>query len=148
MLVNEDNFLLRGCQLRNTEWVLGLVVACGVDTKINFKGGGEKAASRSNAWREVVGFLVNDIVGGNAEAIMGTTSARWSTSDIMGVVVWLVVICVLGGILYVSSTRPYAHGVLWYLGVSAACDGFLLIDGTRATSSSATSSSRSRSTSR
>ena len=36
VLLSEDNFLLRGCQLRNTEWVLGLVVSCGVHTKIHF----------------------------------------------------------------------------------------------------------------
>ena len=41
-LLTEDNFLLRGCQLRNTEWVLALVVACGVQTKINYLPGAER----------------------------------------------------------------------------------------------------------
>ena len=30
ILLSEDNFLLRGCQLRNTDWVLALVVTTGV----------------------------------------------------------------------------------------------------------------------
>ena len=33
-LLSEDNFLLRGCQLRNTDWVMALVVTTGVQTKI------------------------------------------------------------------------------------------------------------------
>ncbi len=32
--VNEKNFLLRGCTLKNTKWVLGLVVFTGHETKI------------------------------------------------------------------------------------------------------------------
>ena len=29
--------LLRGCQLRNTDWIVGLVLACGTETKVAFK---------------------------------------------------------------------------------------------------------------
>lgn len=35
-MLSNTNVLLRGCQLRNTEWVLGLVLSTGIDTKINF----------------------------------------------------------------------------------------------------------------
>lgn len=32
--VSQNNFLLRGSMLRNTKWILGLVVYTGYDTKI------------------------------------------------------------------------------------------------------------------
>ena len=32
--LDASNLLLRGCVLKNTDWVLGLVVAAGIDTKI------------------------------------------------------------------------------------------------------------------
>ena len=35
-ILGPPNMLLRGCMLQNTDWVLGLVVAVGVQTKINF----------------------------------------------------------------------------------------------------------------
>ena len=38
-MVDETNVLLRGCMLQNTEWVLGLVLSAGVETKITFTGG-------------------------------------------------------------------------------------------------------------
>ena len=41
-MLSEDNFLLRGCQLRNTDWVLALVTTTGVQTKINYTPGAEK----------------------------------------------------------------------------------------------------------
>jgi hypothetical protein len=36
-LVSEDNMLLRGCQLRNADYAVGLVLATGLDTKVGFK---------------------------------------------------------------------------------------------------------------
>ena len=36
VLLSRDNMLLRGCQLRNCSYVLGLVVSTGRETKINF----------------------------------------------------------------------------------------------------------------
>jgi magnesium-transporting ATPase (P-type) len=36
VMLGRINVLLRGCQLRNTEWVLGLVLSTGTDAKINF----------------------------------------------------------------------------------------------------------------
>ena len=40
-LVSEDNILLRGCMLRNTDWMLGLVLEVGPDTKVGFRGNSE-----------------------------------------------------------------------------------------------------------
>ena len=34
--LQRENMLLRGCQLRNTDWALGLVISTGTDAKINF----------------------------------------------------------------------------------------------------------------
>lgn len=38
--VNLNTVLLRGCVLRNTEWVIGVVVFTGIDTKIVMNSGG------------------------------------------------------------------------------------------------------------
>jgi phospholipid-translocating ATPase len=37
--ISIKNVLLRGCMLRNTEWVLGLVIFSGADTKIRLNSG-------------------------------------------------------------------------------------------------------------
>ena len=37
--VNLDSMLLRGCVLKNTEWVIGLVVFTGTDTKLSLNSG-------------------------------------------------------------------------------------------------------------
>jgi len=34
MSMNEKNFVLRGCKLRNVKWLMGLCVYSGHDTKI------------------------------------------------------------------------------------------------------------------
>ena len=34
VMITADNVLLRGCQLRNTDWVLGLVLNTGTQTKV------------------------------------------------------------------------------------------------------------------
>ena len=82
----ETNMLLRGCQLRNTDWVLGLVISCGVETKINFGGGRQDAPK--------VGML-----------------ARRVNKDIIGVVVWLALVCLLGGTLFILL----GDARTWYL---------------------------------
>jgi hypothetical protein len=60
-VVSEDNFLLRGCQLRNTDWVLALVVATGVQTKINYTPGAEHIG-KPMLWTERVKRTVVDIL--------------------------------------------------------------------------------------
>ena len=54
---------------------------------------------------------------------MGTTS-KMVNVDIMGVVVWLVIICVGGSVMYVALGA--SHGDLWYLG-DVEREGFLLM---------------------
>ena len=44
--LNNDNILLRGCVLRNTDWVHGIVVFAGKDTKL-MKNGGETVAKKT-----------------------------------------------------------------------------------------------------
>ncbi|ESK92514.1 phospholipid-translocating p-type atpase domain-containing protein [Moniliophthora roreri MCA 2997] len=49
--VTINEFLLRGCALRNTEWVIGLVVFTGSDTKIMLNGG-DTPSKRSKIEKE------------------------------------------------------------------------------------------------
>ena len=90
-MLSEENVLLRGCQLRNTDWILGLVLTCGKDTKIEF--GREGLAS---------------------EAKVGRTASMINT-NLIGVTVLLVAICVLGASLSTYWSSGYAVGSPWYL---------------------------------
>ena len=74
-MLSETNMLLRGCQLRNTEWVLGLVLSTGRDTKINFK---PNAAS------------------GEQEATKRGHTVTLINRDIIGTVLLLIVCCIFG----------------------------------------------------
>ncbi|KAL1955584.1 hypothetical protein VTO42DRAFT_8387 [Malbranchea cinnamomea] len=47
-----NNVLLRGCSLRNTEWVLGVVISTGVETKIMLNSG-ETPSKRARLAREL-----------------------------------------------------------------------------------------------
>ncbi len=60
--VSINEMLLRGCALRNTQWVIGLVVFTGADTKIMMNGG-DTPSKRSKIEKEtnfnvVVNFIV------------------------------------------------------------------------------------------
>ena len=37
--LNFNNILLRGCIIRNTDWIIGVIVATGTDTKLSLNGG-------------------------------------------------------------------------------------------------------------
>lgn len=54
--VTINELLLRGCSLRNTKWVIGLVVFTGGDTKIMINGG-DTPSKRSKIERETSEFL-------------------------------------------------------------------------------------------
>ena len=72
--LQRENMLLRGCQLRNTDWALGLVVSTGTDAKINFTKPGERSRDRVK---------------------VGNTM-RLLNRDIMGVAVALMLLCTVG----------------------------------------------------
>lgn len=74
LLLSEDNFLLRGCQLRNTDWVLGLVTATGVQTKIQYYPGAEKVGQPQPLTARLWRGIVDAIVGKGAKPKMGRTS--------------------------------------------------------------------------
>ncbi|RDW39818.1 hypothetical protein B0I73DRAFT_131313 [Yarrowia lipolytica] len=83
--INSNNLLLRGCSVRNTRWVMGLVVFTGDDTKIVLNTG-ETPAKRSrmtrelniNVWSNVVLLAVLSIV---AAAVQSQHFRRHDTSD-------------------------------------------------------------------
>ena len=99
LLVSEDNMLLRGCQLRNTEWVVGLVLACGTESKINFKGG--KGADKAKSGTTMV--MVNQ--------------------NIIGVVLCLLLVCAISSSLGIAWQGAYDAGEPWYLDPEAAVGG-------------------------
>lgn len=60
--VNVNNVLLRGCSLRNTKWIVGLVVFTGDDTKIMLNAGvtptKKSRISRELNWSVIFNFLL------------------------------------------------------------------------------------------
>ena len=87
--ISIDNVLLRGCNLRNTDWVLGVVVYTGHDTKIMMNAGitpSKRARiARDLNWTVVYNFailvamcLVSAIVSGVAWA---STEGSWAFFD-------------------------------------------------------------------
>lgn len=83
--INSNNLLLRGCSVRNTRWVMGLVIFTGADTKIVLNTG-ETPAKRSrvtrelniNVWSNVALLIVLSIV---AAAVQSQHFRRHDTSD-------------------------------------------------------------------
>ena len=84
--VTINNLLLRGCNLRNTEWIIGVVVFTGPDTKIMLNAGITPAKrsriARELNWNVVSNFnilfimcLLSGILNGLA---FGTTSQSWN----------------------------------------------------------------------
>ncbi|KAF9002486.1 hypothetical protein BDQ17DRAFT_1409499 [Cyathus striatus] len=105
--VGINELLLRGCSLRNTSWVIGLVVFTGADTKIMLNGG-ETPSKRSKIEKEtnfnvVVNFvllsimcLVTAIVSGVIEANGGDSQSFFeqgadaSTSVVLNAIITFV----------------------------------------------------------
>ncbi|TFK61578.1 phospholipid-translocating P-type ATPase [Pluteus cervinus] len=79
-----DELLLRGCALRNTAWVIGLVVFTGADTKIMLNGG-ETPSKRSKIEKEtnfnvIVNFLLLTIMCTVSAIFNGLQDAKTGTS--------------------------------------------------------------------
>ncbi|KAG7095035.1 hypothetical protein E1B28_005826 [Marasmius oreades] len=82
--VTINEFLLRGCALRNTEWVIGLVVFTGADTKIMLNGG-DTPSKRSKIEKEtnfnvIVNFVILVVMCVLAAIVNGIQEADTGTS--------------------------------------------------------------------
>lgn len=82
--ISINNLLLRGCTLRNTKWVIGVVVFTGPDTKIIINSG-ETPSKRSKISRElnfsvICNFVLLFILCLLSGIINGTSFARANTS--------------------------------------------------------------------
>ena len=77
-----NNLLLRGCSLRNTEWILGVVVFTGQETKIILNAGitpsKRSRITRELNWNVVYNFVILFLMCLVAGIVQGVT---WSQSD-------------------------------------------------------------------
>ncbi|KAG8839086.1 hypothetical protein FRC18_000965 [Serendipita sp. 400] len=90
--VTINNLLLRGCTVRNTGWIIGLVVFTGADTKIMLNGG-DTPSKRSKIEKEtnfnvIMNFLIllsmcvsTAIVSGYFETLTNTSSDFYETDS-------------------------------------------------------------------
>jgi phospholipid-translocating ATPase len=82
--ISINNLILRGCQLRNTEWVLGVVVFTGEETKIMINSGitPSKRARMSKElnWNVVYNFIILAAMCLISGIVLGITWGRDDTS--------------------------------------------------------------------
>lgn len=82
--ISINNLLLRGCSIRNTEWVLGVVVFTGVETKIMLNSGltpSKRAKiSRDLNWNVIYNFIILFLMCFIAGVVEGTYWAKPDTS--------------------------------------------------------------------
>ncbi len=80
--ISINNLLLRGCQLRNTEWVLGVVVFTGEETKIMLNSGvtpSKRARiSKELNWNVIYNFIILAILCLISGIVLGIT---WGKKD-------------------------------------------------------------------
>ncbi|KAG9237070.1 P-type ATPase-like protein [Amylocarpus encephaloides] len=101
--ISINNLLLRGCNLRNTSWILGVVVFTGFDTKIMMNAGitpsKRSRISRELNWNVIYNFLI------------------------------LVVMCLVSGIIEGVTFGNGNNTIAWFefgsIGGSPAMDGFI-----------------------
>ena len=79
-----NNLLLRGCSLRNTKWVLGVVVFTGRDTKIMLNAGitpsKRSRISRELNWNVIYNFIILFLMCLVAGLVQGITFAKGNNS--------------------------------------------------------------------
>jgi len=135
--INEDNMLLRGCQLRNTKEVYGLVVTAGVQTKIQFAQPAITSVTQK-LQRGVLGRALSAIIacvqpvlrifsGGAGAAGAAPKSQAVKTSamtsrvniDILGISMLLLALSVIGVTLHFRACEDEIRRGhwLWYLAV-------------------------------
>jgi phospholipid-translocating ATPase len=82
--ISINNLLLRGCQLRNTEWVLGVVVFTGEETKIMINSGitpSKRARiSKDLNWNVIYNFIILALMCLVSGIVLGITWGRDDTS--------------------------------------------------------------------
>ena len=83
--ININNVLLRGCSLKNTEWVLGVVVFTGRETKIMLNSGitpSKRAKMAKNLnWNVIYNFIILFFMCLVAGIVQGTTWAKGNNSE-------------------------------------------------------------------
>ncbi|KAL6153434.1 phospholipid transporting ATPase [Exserohilum turcicum] len=82
--ISINNLVLRGCQLRNTEWILGIVVFTGEETKIMINSGitpSKRARiSKELNWNVVYNFIILAAMCLVSGIVLGVTWGRNDTS--------------------------------------------------------------------
>jgi phospholipid-translocating ATPase len=82
--ISINNLLLRGCNLRNTDWVLGVVVFTGLDTKIMMNSGitpsKRSRIARELNWNVIYNFIILLLICFVAGLIEGITWAEGNNS--------------------------------------------------------------------
>ncbi|KAF4635784.1 hypothetical protein G7Y89_g2303 [Cudoniella acicularis] len=82
--ISINNLLLRGCNLRNTDWVLGVVVFTGFDTKIMMNAGitpsKRSRIARELNWNVIYNFIILFIMCFVSGLIQGITWAQGNNS--------------------------------------------------------------------
>ncbi|MCJ1476204.1 hypothetical protein MMC13_004870 [Lambiella insularis] len=82
--ISINNMLLRGCSLRNTDWILGVVIYTGQDTKIMINSGitpsKRSRIIRELNWNVIYNFLILLVMCIVAAVVNGVTWARTDVS--------------------------------------------------------------------
>jgi phospholipid-translocating ATPase len=82
--ISINNLLLRGCNLRNTEWVLGVVIFTGFDTKIMMNSGitpsKRSRIARELNWNVIYNFIILLVMCIVAGLVQGITWAEGNNS--------------------------------------------------------------------
>ncbi|KAL4805802.1 hypothetical protein BDV18DRAFT_139873 [Aspergillus unguis] len=116
--VNINNLLLRGCSLRNTEWVLGIVLFTGVETKIMLNSG-ETPSKRPQLakdlnWNVIYNFVIlffmcfiSGIVNGvawasNNRSLNYFETAYGSTPAVTGIITFWVALILFQNLVPIS----------------------------------------------